>query len=103
MRLRLLYPKRKPYRSGFLAVSDGHKLHYELFGNPKGKPVLFVHGGPGAGCGKNAHRYFDPKKFNVLTIDQRGAGKSRPFASTKANTTQKLVGDLRQFLRFFCV
>ncbi|MBI4148547.1 prolyl aminopeptidase [Candidatus Woesearchaeota archaeon] len=95
-----LYPSRKPYRKGYFPVSDGYKLFYALYGNPRGKPVLFVHGGPGAGCGKNAHRFFDPKKFNIITVDQRGAGKSRPFASTKNNTTQKLVEDFHHLLKF---
>jgi proline iminopeptidase len=95
-----LYPKRKPYRKGYFGVGDGHELFYALFGNPKGVPVLFVHGGPGAGCSSISYRYFDPKKFNILTVDQRGAGKSRPYASLRTNTTQKLVSDFRKFLKF---
>ena len=95
-----LYPSRKPYKKGYLPVGDGHELFYALYGNPKGIPVLFVHGGPGGGCGKNAHRHFDPKKFNILTVDQRGAAFSRPYASLRANTTQKLVQDFRKFLKF---
>jgi len=95
-----LHPARKPYRTGYFPVSDGYQLYYALYGNPKGKPVLFVHGGPGAGCGKNAHRFFNPKKFNIITIDQRGAGRSKPFASTKNNTTQKLVEDFHDLLKF---
>lgn len=94
------YPRRKPYRSGFFPVTDSHELYFALYGNPRGIPVLFVHGGPGAGCGKNAHRFFDPKKFNILALDQRGAGKSRPFAEIRGNTTQKLVKDIQRFLRF---
>lgn len=96
----MLYPKRKPYKTGFLDVGEGHALHFELYGNRKGKPVLFVHGGPGAGCGEKAHRFFDPKKYHILLIDQRGAGKSKPFASTKANTTSRLVEDLKKFIDF---
>ncbi|VVB80780.1 2-succinyl-6-hydroxy-2,4-cyclohexadiene-1-carboxylate synthase [uncultured archaeon] len=95
-----LFPSRKPYRKGYLAVGDGHELFYALYGNPKGSPVLFVHGGPGGGCGKHAYQYFNPKLFNILTIDQRGAGKSRPFSGMRANTTQKLVQDLHKFLKF---
>ncbi|MBI4016761.1 MAG: prolyl aminopeptidase [Candidatus Aenigmarchaeota archaeon] len=95
-----LYPSRKPYKKGYFPVSDGHKLYYALYGNSKGMPVLFVHGGPGVGCGKNAHRFFDARKFNILTIDQRGAGKSKPFASLKGNKTQNLIEDLRNFLNF---
>ena len=95
-----LFPKRKPYRKGYFPVGDGHELFYALFGNPNGVPVLFVHGGPGGGCGKRAPRHFDPKKFNILTVDQRGAANSRPYASLKNNTTQKLVQDFHKFLKF---
>lgn len=95
-----LFPKIKPYRHGFLDVGDGHSLYYELCGNPKGKPVLFVHGGPGAGCTPGSRRYFSPKKWNIILFDQRGAGRSKPFCSVKANTTWKLVADIRQLLRF---
>lgn len=95
-----LFPKRKPYQKGYFAVGDGHELFYALYGNPKGVPVLFVHGGPGGGCSKNTPQHFNPKKFNIITVDQRGAGKSKPFASTRANTTQKLVQDFRKFLKF---
>ncbi len=94
-----LYPLRKPYKRGFFKV-DGHELFYQLFGNPDGIPVLFVHGGPGAGCQPKDARYFDPKKFNVLLIDQRGAGQSKPFASLKNNKTKFLVDDLHKFLKF---
>jgi proline iminopeptidase len=95
-----LYPARKPYKKGYLNVGDGHELFYALYGNPQGIPVLFVHGGPGAGCSNDAHRHFNPKKFNILTVDQRGAGKSTPYASLRANTTQKLVQDFRKLLKF---
>jgi proline iminopeptidase len=95
-----LFPARKPYRKGYLAVGDGHELYYALYGNPNGTPVLYVHGGPGAGCGKQSYKHFNPRLFNILTVDQRGAGKSKPFASLKANTTQKLVQDLHKFLKF---
>lgn len=98
-----LYPKIKPYRHGYLDVGDGHSLYYELCGNPKGKPVLFLHGGPGAGCSDNNRRYFNPKAWNIILFDQRGAGRSRPFCSTKANTTWKLVSDVRQLLQFLDV
>lgn len=94
-----LYPKRKPYRKGYFPVSDGHELYYALYGNPTGTPVLFVHGGPGGGC-RDGYRYFDPKKFNIILVDQRGAGGSKPFARLKGNTTQKLVKDFRNILKF---
>lgn len=93
------FPSRKPYQTGYFPVSDSHRIYYACYGNPRGIPVLFVHGGPGAGCSKNAHRYFDPKRFNILTVDQRGCGKSKPFASLKGNTTHKLVEDFRMLLQ----
>ena len=95
-----LFPKIKPYRHGYLDVGDGHKLYYELCGNPNGKPVLYVHGGPGSGCSPNSRRFFNPKKWNIILFDQRGANRSKPFASLHANTTWKLVGDIRKLLRF---
>lgn len=99
--MKTLYPPVKPRASGYFPVTDEHKLYYELVGNPKGIPVVFLHGGPGAGFGKNDRRFFNPKKFNVLLFDQRGAGKSKPFASTKNNTTQKLIQDIRVLTHHF--
>lgn len=93
-----LYPPIKPYKRGYLKVSDGYRLYYELCGNPKGKPVLYLHGGPGAGISPKDRRYFNPRKFNAILFDQRGAGKSKPFASTKNNTTWKLVDDINALL-----
>ncbi len=94
-----LYPAAKPYRKGRLAVSDGYELYYEMCGNPRGKPVLFLHGGPGAGITPMDRRYFNPSKFNVILFDQRGAGRSRPFAGVKNNDTWKLVADIRALLK----
>ncbi len=82
----------------FLTVPGGHKLHYDIQGHRDGMPVLYLHGGPGGGCSKADHRFFDFKKTRVTFFDQRGAGKSRPFASTKNNTTDDLVGDINQLL-----
>lgn len=93
--------RNKLYQKGYLPVSDGHKLYYEACGNPKGKPVLFLHGGPGAGFSDKSKRFFDPKIWNIILFDQRGAGRSTPFASLKANTTQKLVNDITKILDFF--
>ncbi|HLD97402.1 MAG TPA: prolyl aminopeptidase [Candidatus Nanoarchaeia archaeon] len=95
-----LFPKIKPYRHGYLDVGDGHNLYYELCGNPNGKPVLYLHGGPGAGCTPNSRRFFNPKKWNIILFDQRGAGRSKPFASLHANNTWKLVSDIRKLLQF---
>lgn len=88
----------KPYNSGYLAVGDGHEIYYEECGNPNGVPVLYLHGGPGAGCDENTRRFFDPKKCCIIIFDQRGSGRSKPYASTYANTTQHLVEDINKLL-----
>jgi proline iminopeptidase len=95
-----LYPPIKPYKRGYLKVSDGYTLYYELCGNPKGKPVLFLHGGPGVGIKPRYRRFFNPKKYNIILFDQRGCGKSKPFASIKNNTTWKLLGDINSLLDY---
>jgi len=92
------YPKIKPYKKGYLDVGNGHQIYYEMIGNPKGKPVLFLHGGPGSGIEPDDRRFFNPRKFNVVLFDQRGAGKSRPFASLNNNDTWKLVDDINKLL-----
>ena len=93
-------PKRPSYKSGYFKVSDGHQLYYELYGNPKGIPVVTLHGGPGSGFSERYKTYFNPKIFNVLLFDQRGAGRSKPFAGLKANTTQKLADDINALMDF---
>lgn len=89
-----LYQVIEPYRTGWLDVSGGHRLVYELCGNPAGIPVVVLHGGPGAGCTPTHRRYFDPDVFHIVLFDQRGAGRSRPYASIHENTTQHLVEDI---------
>jgi proline iminopeptidase len=91
---RTLYPEIEPYRSGHLDVGDGHSLYWEMCGNPQGKPAVFLHGGPGGGISENHRRQFDPDKYNVLLFDQRGCGRSTPYASLEANTTWDLVSDI---------
>jgi proline iminopeptidase len=91
-----MYPEIEPYHSGFLQVSDLHSVYYEQCGNPHGKPVVFLHGGPGGGIIPNYRRYFDPRKWRIVLIDQRGCGKSTPFAELKENTTWNLVSDLEK-------
>jgi proline iminopeptidase len=91
-----LYPPIEPYRSGWLDVGDGHEVYWELVGNPEGKPAVFLHGGPGAGCSPPHRRLFDPQRYNVLLFDQRGCGRSRPHASLEANTTWHLVDDIER-------
>lgn len=94
----LLFPKRKPYRRGTLNTDDGHKVYFEECGNPDGLPVLFFHGGPGAGCDANDRRYFDSKKWRVVLFDQRGCGRSRPPGLLDDNTTWHLVQDAKRIL-----
>ena len=100
---RTLYPEIEPYKSGRLDVGDGHDLYWELCGNSEGKPVVFLHGGPGSGSSPNHRRQFDPERYNIVVFDQRGCGKSTPHASLEANTTWHLVEDierLRTYLGF---
>jgi proline iminopeptidase len=93
---RTLYPPIEPYQSGHLDVGDGHSLYWELCGDPEGKPAVFLHGGPGGGSSPDHRRQFDPERYNVLVFDQRGCGKSTPYASLEANTTEHLVADIER-------
>lgn len=92
--VRQLYPPIEPYQSGWLEVGDGHSLYYEQSGNPHGKPVVALHGGPGGGSSPGMRRFFNPDVYRIVLFDQRGAGKSRPHASLDSNTTWDLVGDI---------
>lgn len=91
-----LYPEIKPFNEGFLKVSDLHTLSYEECGNPNGKAVVFLHGGPGGGIHDDYRRYFDPVKYRIVLFDQRGCGKSTPFAEIEDNTTWTLVEDIEK-------
>jgi proline iminopeptidase len=86
------------YKKGFLEVSTHHKLYYELYGNPRGIPVIFLHGGPGAGFSDKDKSFFDKRRYNVILFDQRGSSRSKPFGSIKENTTQHLVKDIDKIL-----
>jgi proline iminopeptidase len=92
--LRDLYPTIEPYVSGRLEVDDIHTLYWEECGNPAGIPVVFLHGGPGGGCSPTSRRFFDPSKFRVILVDQRGAGRSTPHGELRNNTTAHLIADL---------
>jgi proline iminopeptidase len=94
--LRTLYPPIEPHRHGHLDVGDGHRLYWEQCGNPAGKPVLFLHGGPGGGCSEAHRRQFDPARYDIWLFDQRGCGRSTPHASLQANTTWDLVEDVER-------
>jgi proline iminopeptidase len=94
-----LYPAIEPYDQGYLRVSPTHEVYYEQCGNPRGKPAVFVHGGPGAGCYPGARCFFDPKRYRIVLFDQRGCGRSRPHASLEDNTTWHLVADMERLRR----
>jgi proline iminopeptidase len=91
-----LFPEIGPYETGLLPLGDGHVMYWEQVGNPTGQPVLFLHGGPGAGAGAVHRRFFDPDRWRVIIFDQRGAGRSRPMGSLVANTTPHLVDDIEK-------
>lgn len=88
------------YKMGYIDVSDGHELYYELYGNPKGIPVIFLHGGPGAGFSDSDKQFFDKRRYNVILFDQRGSSKSKPFGSIEKNTTEDLVSDINKILDY---
>ncbi|MDF0601614.1 prolyl aminopeptidase [Psychromarinibacter sp. C21-152] len=94
-----LYPPIDPFDQRMMDVGDGHKVYVEQCGNPAGIPVLVLHGGPGGGCSPAMRRYFDPDIYRVILFDQRGCGRSRPHASTDANTTWHLVDDIEMIRR----
>ena len=88
-----LYPKIKPYDSGFLNI-DQHQIYFEQCGNPNGKPALFLHGGPGGGGSEEVRRFFNPDIYRIIVIDQRGCGRSKPHGCLENNTTWHLVSDI---------
>ena len=94
--MRDLYPTIEPYNEGKLKVSDLHTIHYEQSGNPQGKPVIFLHGGPGGGISPMYRQYFAPQLWRIIIFDQRGCGQSTPYAELKENTTWDLVSDIEK-------
>ena len=88
-----LFPPIEPYETGFLKKGK-HEIYYEQCGNPKGKPAIFLHGGPGGGCGSLSRRFFDPKKYRIILFDQRGCGRSKPHTCLEDNTTWHLIEDI---------
>lgn len=92
--MRQLYPEIEPYQRHRLAVDELHTLHVEECGNPEGIPVVFLHGGPGAGVSPYHRRFFDPARYRIVLFDQRGAGQSTPFAELTDNTTAHLIADI---------
>ncbi len=98
---RTLYPEIEPYDTGMLDVGDGHVIYWERCGTPGAKSVVFLHGGPGSGCSSGQRRQFDPELYDILLFDQRGCGRSTPFACLEHNTTWHLVADIER-LREMC-
>ena len=93
---RVLYPEIEPYKTHRLRVSELHELYVEESGDPEGKPVVFVHGGPGGGTDPKQRRFFDPAAYRIVLFDQRGCGRSTPHACLEANTTWDLVADMER-------
>ena len=91
-----MYPPIEPFVTDRLAVGQGHELYLEQSGNPDGIPALFLHGGPGAGCGPSHRRFFDPERYRIILFDQRGSGRSTPHASVEHNSTWDLVADMER-------
>ncbi len=101
-----LYPEIDPYDQGMLDVGDGNRIYWEACGDPAGKPVVVLHGGPGSGCSTTARRYFDPAAYRIILFDQRNCGRSRPSASDfltdlSHNTTDHLIADIERLRQHF--
>lgn len=91
-----LYPAIEPYQTGYLDLDGYHQMYWEESGNPEGAPVLVIHGGPGGGCGPTLRQFFDPAYYRIIMYDQRGSGKSLPYADLKDNTTPHLIQDMEK-------
>ena len=96
----ILHPKIEPYKTGMLEVSKLHTIYWEISGNPKGKPVIVLHGGPGGASQAEYRRYFDPEAFQIVQMDQRGCGKSTPHAELEDNNSQALIEDIEKLRNF---
>ncbi len=94
--MRDFYPEIEPFRKGRIKVSELHEIYFEECGNPKGKPIIFLHGGPGGGTNSDQRRFFDPAHYRIILMDQRGCGQSAPFAELKENTTWDLISDIEK-------
>ena len=90
------FPEIEPYAHGLLDVTGGHRIYYEECGNPAGTPALFLHGGPGSSCNPGHRRFFDPLHYRIILFDQRGCGRSLPFAELRGNTTDSLIVDIER-------
>jgi proline iminopeptidase len=95
-----LWPEIEPFQTDYLKVSDIHEIYYELSGNPKGKPVFVLHGGPGGRCTPYYRRFFNPEKFLIVLFDQRGSGKSKPMGEIRQNSTNDLIEDIEKLRNY---
>ncbi len=98
-----LYPLPQPFAADWFDTGDGHQIYYEQSGNPQGKPVVALHGGPGGGGDTALRRFFDPALYRIIIFDQRGAGRSKPYASLDSNTTQHLIADIEQLREILAI
>jgi proline iminopeptidase len=96
-----LYPEISPYHTTWLERPHGHKIYVELSGNPHGKPIIFLHGGPGGGTNPKQRQFFDPKHYQIILFDQRGCGQSKPLGETNGNTTADLLSDIEAIRKHF--
>ncbi len=96
-----LYPEISPYHATWIKRPHGHKIYVELSGNPHGKPIIFLHGGPGGGTNPKQRQFFDPKHYQIILFDQRGCGQSKPLGETNGNTTQDLLSDMEAIRKHF--
>jgi proline iminopeptidase len=96
----LFFDGQQPFEQGYVDTGDGYQLHFERYGNSKGKPVVILHGGPGYGSNPRSPRFFDPEKWNVLVFDQRGTGLSKPLGSLINNTTPHLISDITLLAKY---
>jgi proline iminopeptidase len=98
-----MFPNVEPYERGLLAVGDSQEIYWECSGNPNGRPIVYLHGGPGSGCSPRNRCLFDPNIYRIVIMDQRGCGRSRPLVESTANlavnTTQHLIADLELLRR----
>lgn len=98
-----LFPEIEPYESGMLALDGLHRMYWEQSGNPDGVPIVFLHGGPGAGASAAHRRFFDPRFYRIAIFDQRGCGRSKPFADIRDNTTEHLVADMERLRQHLAI
>lgn len=101
--MRTLYPETGINHEYYLEVDDQHRIYVEECGNPAGIPVLFIHGGPGGGCGPAHRRFFNPEHYRIILFDQRGCGRSTPHATLEGNNTQDLVNDMERIREFLSI